>query len=90
MMNCCSSFRSYLKQGDLSSYRYLKAGGKQLDVIAAPDSGYTVSYLRAVVHHAKIYIRPMQRNLSLDPVKEEVRMCIITLYGYICMYIPLL
>ena len=32
-----------------------------------------MSYLRAVVHHAKIYIRPMQRNLSLDAVKEEVR-----------------
>ena len=48
-------------------------GGEQLGVIAAPDSGYTVSYLRAVVHHAKIYIRPMQRNLSLDAVKEEVR-----------------
>ena len=52
-----------------------KRGGKQLDIIAAPDSGYTVAYLRAVVHHAKMYIRPMQRNLSLDPVKDEVGVC---------------
>ncbi len=47
-------------------------GGKQLDVIACPESGYTVSYLRAVVHYAKIYIRPMQKELSLDPIKDEV------------------
>ena len=47
-------------------------GGKQLDVIASPESGYTVSYLRAVVHHAKIYIRPMQKDLSLEPIKEPV------------------
>jgi hypothetical protein len=47
-------------------------GGKQLDVIASPESGYTVSYLRAVVHHAKIYIMPMQKDLSLEPIKEPV------------------
>ena len=47
-------------------------GGKQLDVIASSKSGYTVSYLRAVVHHAKIYIRPMQKDLSLESIKESV------------------
>lgn len=47
-------------------------GGKQLDIIASPESGYTVSYLRAVVHHVKIYIRPMQKDLSLEPMKELV------------------
>ena len=47
-------------------------GGKQLNVIACPESGYTVSYLRAVVHYAKVYIRPMQKDLSLDPVTEPV------------------
>ena len=36
-------------------------GGKQLDVIAAPESGYTVSYLRAVV-----------RLCKTDAVKEDV------------------
>ena len=47
-------------------------GGKQLDIVASPESGYTVSYLRAVVHHAKIYIRPMQKDLSLEPINEPV------------------
>ena len=34
--------------------------------IASPKNGYTVPYLRAVVHHAVVYIRPMQKDLSLD------------------------
>ena len=58
--------------GGFELLRSPEGGGKQLDIIAAPDSGYSVSYLRAVVHHAKIYIKPMQRDLSLEPVKEEV------------------
>ena len=68
----------YPKLSEAGGYELLRVpegGGKSLDVVAAPESGYTVSYLRAVVHHAKIYIRPMQRNLCLDPVKEEVRVC---------------
>ena len=40
-----------------------------LNSCAAPETGNVVAYLRAVVHDA---IR-MQRNLSLDPVKEDVR-----------------
>ena len=47
-------------------------GGKHLDIIASTESGYTVSYLRAVAHQAKIYIRPMQKDLSLEPIKELV------------------
>lgn len=58
--------------GGFELLRLPEGGGKQLDVIASPESGYTVSYLRAVVHHAKIFIRPMQRDLSLEPQKDEV------------------
>ena len=47
-------------------------GGKRLEIIAAPPSGYTVPYLRAVVHHAKVFVRPLQHDLSLDLVQEEV------------------
>ena len=79
-------FPKLSKAGGLELLRVPEGGGKQLDVIAAPDSGYTVSYLRAVVHHAKIFIRPMQRNLSLDPVKEEVRMCEITFTTWLHTY----
>ncbi len=58
--------------GGFELMRIPEGGGKLLDVVAAPDSGYTVSYLKAVIHHAKIYIRPLQQNLSLDPVQDEV------------------
>ena len=80
-------FPKLCEAGGLELRRIPEGGGKELDVIAAPDSGYTVSYLRAVVHHAKIYIRLMQRNLSLDPVKEDVRMCIITLTTWLYTYL---
>jgi len=31
---------------------------KQLEIIPCPENGYSVDYLKAVVHHSKIYIRP--------------------------------
>lgn len=51
---------------------WVSEGGKQLDVIASPANGYTVSYLRVVIHHAKIFIRPLQKDLSLEALKEPV------------------
>ena len=67
---------SYLPQllewGAFELLRLPEGGGKHLDVIASPEKGYTTSYLRAVVHHANIYIRPLQKSLSLEPIKEEV------------------
>ena len=65
-------FPKLSQAGGFELLRTPEGGGRQLDVIAAPESGYTVTYLRAVVHNAKIYIRPMQRDLGLEPVKEEV------------------
>ena len=64
----------YSKLTESGGFELLRVpeGGKNLDVIACPSSGYTVSYLRAVVHHAKIYIRPLQKDLSLEPLKEPV------------------
>ena len=57
-----------------------EGGGKPLQTIACPPKGYTVVYLRAVVHHATVYIRPLQRDISLEmespqPVSENL--CII-------------
>ena len=64
-------FPKLSEAGGFDLLRTLEGGGKQLDVVAAPESGYTVSFLRAVVHHAKLYIRPMQQDFPLDPVKDE-------------------
>lgn len=68
-----SQFPQLAECGGFELLRVPEGGGKQLDVIASPENGYTTSYLKAVVHHAKIYIRPLQKDLSLEPIKEEVR-----------------
>ena len=35
-------------------------------LLTVPASGYTVSYLKTVAHSAKIYVRPLQRDLSIE------------------------
>ena len=67
-----SYFPQLRDAGGFELMRTSEGGGKQLEVIATPDSGYDVPFLKAVVHHAKIYIRPLQNNLSLSPLKKEV------------------
>lgn len=52
-----------------------RGGAKILEVIIAPDAGYDVLFLKAVVQQAKIYIRPLQKDLSCSPSKEEVCVC---------------
>ena len=51
----------YTKSHKSGGFELLRVpeGGKKLDVIAVSDAGYTVTYLKAVVHHAKIYTRPL-------------------------------
>lgn len=72
-----------LKQaGGFELLRVPEGGGKLLQVIASPESGYTVSYLRAIVHHAKIFIRPMQNNLDSDPEPSQVDCCVYVYTGY--------
>ena len=39
---------------------------KQLAVIPPPPGGYTVSYLKSIMAQAKVYIRPLQQNLSME------------------------
>lgn len=41
--------------------------GRMLEVIPVPPDGYTVPYLKDVVQQAKVYIRPIQRSLSMEP-----------------------
>ena len=49
-----------------------RGGAKILEVINAPDAGYNVLFLKAVVQQAKIYIRPLQKDLACSPSIEEV------------------
>ena len=47
-----------------------------LDVIPCPPSGYTITYLKNVAGQAKVYIRPLQKDLDLSPIDkvDEVSM----------------
>ena len=63
----------YPKLADAGGFELLRVpegGGKTLQEIATSQSGYTIPYLRAVVHHAVVYIRPLQRNLSTEEVPK--------------------
>ena len=49
-------------------YELLKASQSRiLEVIPSPADGYTASFLKDVVGQGRIYIRPIQRGLSLTP-----------------------
>lgn len=60
---------------DGGGYEFLKldeTSRKQLSVVPPPLGGYNPSYLRAIFLQAKIFIRPLQRNLDLTPMNDEV------------------
>ena len=65
------------ESGGFELLRVSEGGGKRLQTIACPPDGYTVVYLRAVVHHATVYIRPLQRDISLvTESSKTVRTCV--------------
>ena len=61
-----SQFPKLKNGGGFELLRLPEGGGKVLQVIACPKNGYTVPYLRAVVHHAKVYLRPLQKDLDVS------------------------
>ena len=66
-------FREYPKLesgGGFELLRASEAGGKDLVPIEIPHQGYSVEYLQAIVKSAKIYIRPLQRDLDTSAVDE--------------------
>jgi hypothetical protein len=68
-------FREYPKLEDGGGFELLRAsdtGGKDLVPIDIPHQGYSVEYLQAIVKTAKIYIRPLQRNLDASVAMDEV------------------
>ena len=58
--------------GGYELLRVPEGGGKDLEVIKVPEVGYNTEYLRAVVHSAKIFIRPLQKTLDLTGASNEV------------------
>ena len=55
----------------------------ELVAIPIPESGYTVDYLKAIVHNAKLYIRPFQSDLSLESLPADVRPIVCFLKSHV-------
>ena len=54
--------------GGFEIMRTLAGSSKLLEVLPVPPGGYTVPYLKSVVLQAKAYMRPIQKDLSLQPL----------------------
>ena len=67
-LEVCDELRfQYPRLADGGGFELLRASdasSKDLEVIKAPEGGHTVDYLKAVIHSAKIYIRPLQKDLN--------------------------
>lgn len=52
--------------GGYELLRLSEVNRRTLELIPVPPSGYSAEYLKECVHQAKVYIRPIQRNLCED------------------------
>lgn len=63
-----------------------------LDVIPLPPNGYSVVYLKPIVAQAKVYIQPIQQDLSteVDTSDDAVCLCLAIympcVYKWLCCY----
>ncbi|XP_071810892.1 uncharacterized protein [Apostichopus japonicus] len=67
----------YPKFIEAGGFDYLKCSGsnRALNVIPLPSEGYGIASLREAARSAKIYVRPIQSNLSLIRLKEQCKKC---------------
>ena len=69
---------------DAGGYELLRAwNGRLLEVLPSPPHGYSVAYLRDVAQQAKIYIRPIQKNLMVEIAASS---SVSHTYNFICIY----
>ena len=67
-----SQFPRLVNGGGFELLRASEGCPRELEVIPIPDDGYTAEYLKAIVYNAKLYIRPLQTDLSLEPCTGDV------------------
>ena len=66
------SFPPLCECGGVELLRVPSRGRSELEVIPSPVGGYTTAYLKDVVKQARIYIRPIQRDLPLEPLQAPL------------------
>lgn len=74
------------KLHDGGGYELLRAVGSshELQIIPPPSGGYTTSYVKSVVGQAKVYVRPIQKDLSLEEVGTESDVVSATTFRNVC------
>ena len=65
---------AFPKLADGGGYELLRTkqnNNKELCVIPPPSGGYNAEYLKSIVGQAKVYIRPIQKDLSTTPLNDD-------------------
>lgn len=76
--------------GGYELLRTSQESNRNLEVIPSPPSGYTVSYLKGVVGQAKIYVRPLQKDLDDSPLEEgDAVSCALLCIIFVCAYVSI-
>ncbi len=66
-----SAFPKLRNAGGYELLRTQQHNNRELFVISPPSGGYTAEYLRRIVGQAKVFVRPIQKDLSLDPLVDK-------------------
>ena len=72
-LNCHEILDKFPKLCDGGGYELLRTVGSshELQHIPPPSGGYTAAYVKNVVNKAKVYVRPLKKDLSLDEVVTQ-------------------
>ena len=77
---------AFPKLRDSGGYELLRTSdghSKLLHVIPPLSGGYTAAYLKSIMAQSKVYLRPLQQDLSMEPItSNEHEVCIIKLASY--------
>ena len=65
---------AFPKLGEGGAYELLRTkqnSNRELCVIPPPLGGYNAEYLKSIVSQARVYIRPIQKDLSTAPLTDD-------------------
>ena len=65
-----AAFPKLAEGGGYELMRTKQNNNRELRVIPPLSDGYTAEYLKAIVGQAKLYIRPIQKDLSIAPMND--------------------